>query len=208
MAGEVAAGLANLSKNFSVQEQRLSQVLQLASALTGVQADDVGDPDAAPGSGMLVDRFDPFAAGAKPDSGLVADPFAATSEHSIFDPDAAQSSDFARTVVPGEDDQPVDPPTPVADVAPTPDPDLVTASDLLMDEAPAAPAPSLLEPDLEAAGDPAPPVSADSPLPLEGEKVYDLSEFDALPLHDGQPAADSADERIYDLSDFGAVKIE
>ena len=51
-AGEVAAGLANIAKNFGVQDHRLQQMQQLATAITGVEATDAGNPDAAPGSGM------------------------------------------------------------------------------------------------------------------------------------------------------------
>ncbi len=211
VAGEVAAGLANLTKNFAVQEQRLSQMLQLASLLTGVQADQGGDPGAAPGSGMLVDRFDPFASGSESDSGLVADPFATKSSSSIFSPDAAASEDFAHSNLPGQEETGVTPEAPAAPTA-EPDPGFVPGNELVLDESPAATsAPSIepvVEPSVEAAGDPVPPAPVDSPLPSDDEKVYDLSEFDALPMQDGQLAAEPAEERIYDLSEFGAVKIE
>ena len=186
-AGEVAAGLANLTKNFGVQNDRLQQLQQLASAITGVEATDAGNPDAALGSGMLVDRFDPFASGAQPEGGLVTDPFAGSSGNSIFEPDtAAADDDFGRTVLPGED----------ADAEPTPT--VEPAAELTLDPIPA----------------PAPPPPVDSPLPLDAEKVYDLSEFDAQPVVDAppvadeQPVAEPATDRIHELSEFGAVKIE
>jgi hypothetical protein len=44
-------------------------------------------------------------------------------------------------------------------------------------------------------------------LPMQQERVYDLSEFDAVALDPEAPAGVAAKDRIYDLSEFGAVAL-
>jgi hypothetical protein len=328
LAGEVAAGLANLTKTFGVQHHRIREMLNLASGITGIEVGEGGDPDAAPGSGILVDNHDPFASGGSADGGLMADPFSSDKQQSIFDTETPQSGAFAHTVLPGQEEQlrtapdepeglglmpenqlvlddaptaPVedadaadepaplavgpgpldaetspldDEATPLADEATplvdeatplddeatplvdeatplddeatplvdeatplvdeaTPLDDeatplvdeatpLVDEATPLVDEAaplvdePAAsndePSPFPHEPmmtfdEAPAASDEAIPAVADSALPSTEEKVYDLSEFDALSLKDEEPAAQDDGEHIYDLNDLGAVKI-
>jgi len=46
-----------------------------------------------------------------------------------------------------------------------------------------------------------------APLPESQEKVYDLSEFDAVTVADKDAAAAKEEDRIYDLEEFGAVAI-
>ncbi|HOX24874.1 MAG TPA: hypothetical protein PLL30_03800 [Candidatus Krumholzibacteria bacterium] len=186
---DAATGLARLAQCFPVQTARLAQGLDLASALTGIQVDDSGDPQAEPGSGLLVDRFNPFGSGALPEGGLVADPFASTGA-SLFDvrPESG-TTDFARTFLPGQEDlvRAVDEPR--AEPAAAPEPPRAAAF-----EARPAPPPRRVA-DLGA-----------SPLPPVAEKVYDLAEFDARRLPPDR-VAESQVERIHELREFGAVRI-
>lgn len=167
LATETAAELAKLARNFSQQTSRLQQVSHLASELTGLPIEDGGGPETA-GGGMMVDRFDPFASGSQPESGLVADPFA-SSGGSIFDGPGDGASDFAHTALPGEAES------------------LFTA---------AKPEPGALDLDLD----------VEPTLPSEEEMVYDLAEFDAIPLPpdpgDGPSAAP-----VHELCEFDAVRI-
>jgi hypothetical protein len=60
----------------------------------------------------------------------------------------------------------------------------------------------------ESAASPLQDAPADeSPLHPGGERVYDLSEFDAISLREEEPVADDEADRIYDLSEFGAVAL-
>jgi len=265
-AREVAAGLAQLAKSFPAQAQRLGELLELASELTGI---DVGTAQAPAGDGLLVDRFDPFASSSQGSDSLVADPFASNSGNSIFAAPGDQPSEFAHTVLPGQEESLLQ--RDAADPAPAEPGPLVapesSAGGVLADSpfaiephseplvadpglaesgpAPAAaPEPGALSLDgpdpfaataplsgdtstvaagdgragLADAGDPPPlvldgdpatpatePLSAAEPLPSAEERVYDLSEFDAVRV----PAAPepAREGRIYELSELGAERI-
>lgn len=159
-AGESSAGLVKLSQYFGVQTARLKQLNALASELFGIEVDEQGDPEAAPGSGLIVERCDPFISSSQPPGGLVADPFA-SSGGSIFASPEVESREFAHCVLPGEEST-------------------LFAS---LTDAPAA-APVLdSAPDLSAD-------ASSRPLSATAEKVYDLAEFDAqlLPADPEQAA--------------------
>jgi len=224
-ASEVATGLVRLSQTFAVQTARLVQMLNLTSDLTGIQVDDGGDPLAAPGTGLLVDRFDPFASTKQPEGGLVADPFVRSG--SLFDTPATDaSSDFARTILPGQEDDLLAPQPPQLDPFAPATPPFPASSPLFETPAapaaaatpaappapaparvPAAPAAAMPRPAPAAPVAPVIPTATVAPeLPPAAEKVYDLAEFDAQPLPP-DAVADSAPERIHDLSEFGAVRI-
>ena len=160
--------------------------MHLATTITGIEPDGIGDPAAAPGAGLLVDRHDPFATESHPEAGLVADPFA-SSGNSIFDTDGHDSGEFAQTVLPGREE------LPKSDGAATG----FDSNSLTLDPDPGAAAPVDTNVSLEPSID---------PLPLESEKVYDLTEFDnqRLPRDVG---ATTAAGQVFDLSEFGAVRI-
>ncbi|MEZ4386687.1 MAG: hypothetical protein R3D98_03770 [Candidatus Krumholzibacteriia bacterium] len=178
LAGQTAASLSQLARGFNVQTARLSQLLNVAGDLTGLDTGGEGDPEAGPGAGLAVDQFDPFGSERLPETGLVADPFA-SSGGSIFDAatQAGFGGEFSQVVLPGQDD---------AHASATATPDL----------APAA----VPEPAATAA-----PGAAVTGVPAEAEKIYDLSEFAAQRLPAEASAA--AEEQVYDLSEFDAVKI-
>jgi hypothetical protein len=98
-----------------------------------------------------------------------------------FDPGAGTRADTAARQDPGP-------------AGPDPDPD----PDLAMPDPFAAPSASRADSGPEAPG-------GSEPLPSEPEKVYDLSEFDAVRLTTAPGAAD--EERIYDLTELGAERI-
>lgn len=225
-AGEASAGLAKLSQSFGLQTTRLQQLSEMAAALTGLPLDDVGNPEAPPGSGMLVERLDPFGGGALPEGGLMADPFASSSG-SIFDGSAADSGEFARTVPPGEQEalfarptpRPAAQPEPPSAACPAAEPSLLDlrlepVSDAAEPQAPPPEPPASPQPESDLAVDllaglqlvPAVEKLDETALSSSDEKIYDLSEFDAQPLPP-DPDGDRPADLVYDLSEFDAVRI-
>lgn len=186
VAYQTAESLVKLSQKFNLQTERLDQVMHLATTITGIEPDGIGDPSAAPGAGLLVDRHDPFATGSHPEAGLVADPFASSGD-SIFDADGHNSGEFAQTALPGQEEL-----SNTGGAATGFD-----SNSLVLDADPGTAAPADSNVSLEPSID---------PLPLESEKVYDLTEFDIqrLPRDVG---ATTAAEQVFDLSEFGAVRI-
>lgn len=217
-ARQVATALQQVSRGIGGQVQRLDQVLQLAASLTGIDVPPTAtaEPVVEPGSGLLVDRFDPFHAGRPGEApGIVADPFA--NSRSVFNPES-HDSDFCQSVLPGVDDTPS-----AAFAAPAPPSEelLATTPAFVLD----APAPSSLDmPDLgdvfaasipapeplaepEPAPEPMPvppppPVAAAAPVDTQAERIYELSEFDGVLIADEEGA-----DRIYDLTEFGAERV-
>jgi hypothetical protein len=224
-----AQGLAGLIKEFAAQSQRLAELLTLSAEVTGIDPGTATAPSS--GDGMLVEQFDPFAGGG--DAGLVADPFTSNTSL-IFDPPSGEG-EFARTVVPGNEDL-VGSPDPFATTDDPPTLDLSTTPELASeptetsesivsaDTTPLADSSPLADPtplaDPEPPADPAPPADpfvaaddapadspapADDPLPSPDDRVYDLSEFGAERLTDADEAAPG--DRIYELSELGAERI-
>ncbi len=162
LAGDSAATLKKLLKNCGGQSARLRDLGQLAALLTGLPID-LSDATGEVGTGMLVERFDPFAGG-QPEGGLVADPFA-SSGTSIFDSPAGGGDGFARAILPGQEDGLFA--TPASRAAP-----------FELDLAEALPSPTEKVYDLEefdAQLLPAEPTAA-----APSETVHELSEFDAV----------------------------
>jgi hypothetical protein len=153
-AGEVATGLASLSKDVAAQSKRLDELLDLAAAMTGIEVSRGGNEGADTPDGMLVDRFDPF--GDDAEEPLVADPFA-SGGGSVFSPGGVSDGGFDRAVLPGQDAVTTDEPA-VGDLP------LVNGFGVT--------------------AEPAGPAESQQGLPGTSEKVYDLSEFDAQPLDD------------------------
>jgi hypothetical protein len=208
IAGETSHGLSQLTKSFGLQTARLQQLRETMAQVTGLPLDDGGDPMSVPGSGMLIERCDPFASGKLPDGGLVADPFA-SSGGSIFEDPAASASDFTRAVLPGEEDrltsfQGLEPAAMVLPDAPdlSGPADPVAAPESAAPRQVPAPAGELVLTSLQGIAE-LPQQPALSPA---DEKVYDLREFDAQLLPTGSGDAD-VDAAVHDLLEFDAVRI-
>lgn len=211
IASETSAAMSKLAQGFGSQTARLQQLGEMMTQITGLPVDDGGDPHAEAGSGMLVDRYDPFASGSVPDGGLVADPFASSSG-SIFEDPVAAGSDFARAVLPGEEEGLTTPsliePEGVARPEVGEPTDRIAATDappVLQSPDPVAssgPADDLVPPGLREL----PGTSEQQVLPSEDEKVYDLREFDAQ-LLPSDPGEADVGAPVHDLSEFDAVRI-
>lgn len=165
LATQTAEALAQIARGFNVQTARLAQLLDTAGDLTGIDTGGEGDAEAAPGSGLAVEQFDPFGSRSTPESGLVADPFA-SSGGSIFDTTAVPGlgSDFRQTALPGEDDptiEPVEPTPPLRQESMVVPPEEETIYDLLEFDAKRLPSEPAAEPDAP---------------------VHDLSEFGAVKI--------------------------
>lgn len=217
-ARQVATALQQVSRGIAGQTQRLDQVLQLASHLTGIDVPPTASVESVvePGNALLVDRFDPFHTGRPGEApGIVADPFA--NSRSVFNPGPIDS-DFCQSTLPGIESTIVAPLTsaftPAATTpseppaAPAPLPDFELPS---VDETPAAMDP----PDDRPAFDATPTASATNAAPAfateptggqDEDRIHDLSEFDAELLPAGVDAA-AAEERIFDLAEFDAVAL-
>lgn len=195
-ASTSSADLTRLSQQFEAQTARLRQLCEQASALFGIEADDLpGERQPAVNDEMLVDRFDPFAPSNQPPGGLVADPFASNGG-SIFEAEPSGQQEFARCILPGEETSLLNEPAP----EPAPGFGPQFEQELTLDSAPPPQFGDL----------PCPPAAAAQPvqpgLSSSAEKVYDLSEFDAQRLP-SDPEAESSSLKVYDLSEFDAVRI-
>lgn len=205
-AGENAAKLAQLAKTFGVQTARIDQLLRTASELTGVEVVGGGDAEAAPGASLPVEQYDPFGTETAPASGLVADPFA-RSGGSIFDADAAAGGDFQQAALPGVEEA-LEPtkPTPEVSEAPAAATGPAAVTDVALDsDAPGASMADIELPMGSTQEIELPPVvdTATAGVPSADEKIYDLAEFDAVPL----PPELADDEPVYELAEFGAERI-
>ncbi|MBD3220718.1 hypothetical protein GF314_05710 [bacterium] len=175
VAGESASGLVKLAQTFNVQSARIDQLLNVMGDLTGLDTGGTGDATAAPGASLAVEQYDPFGSEAATDAGLVADPFA-RSGGSIFDADSAAGGDFQQAAVPGLEESLTTAPEPMSVSMPESVPASPLAGEVLTEG-----------------------------VSSEDEKIYDLAEFDAVPL---PPAAGAeGEETIYDLAEFGAERI-
>ncbi len=214
-ARQVATALQQVSRGIGGQVQRLDQLLQLAATLTGIEvpATATAEPIVEPGNSLLVDRFDPFHTGRPGEApGFDADPFA--NSRSVFNPEITDS-DFCQSVLPGSDEPQSAPPpleaspsTASVDVPdfgdvfadPQPQPEPVPPPTLATGFAPPPAAEPVVTP--EPAPPPPPRGVATSVEAETQERIYDLSEFDAVLLPEEGEA-----ERIYDLCEFGAERV-
>jgi tetratricopeptide (TPR) repeat protein len=177
----VAAAFGGLSPEFNTQTEHLNQLGRGCAALTGGRFAPAASSESAPTDGLAVERFEPFAR---------ADmtPGSPTRAGSPF-------------VVPAEEPGvPAD--VPVRRMAPG----LQAASPLLEPQVPpiaATPKPSPPPPQA-----PRQAPTKDSSLVEEEDRVYDLSEFDAVDLDQEPASADAEEDRIYDLQELGAVALD
>jgi len=177
VASQAAAGLAQIFKSFNNQTERLSSLLGLATELTGVQADVVDSATMDPATGnSLLVERFDPFGAEKTPEGGLVADPFASAGESIFSADQ-DNRDFGSSVLPGQEES------------------------VLSSSEPEPEVPEVAEP-LAAA----PPIPEVEPLPLEDEKVYDLSEFDAEPLS-AEPGVNEAEDRIFDLKEFDAVRI-
>lgn len=208
-ARQVATALQQVSRGISGQIQRLDQLLQLASNLTGIDIPATATVEAAiePGNSLLVDRFDPFHTGRPGEGpGILADPFA--NSRSVFNPGPIDS-DFCQSTLPGLESTIAAPSplvddivvaTPAVTFADEPAPALPPALDL--PSVAASPTIAELDDDLvENAG--APFVTA-----LDEEATQDeVATLDVAAEFLRESPADREEDRIYDLSEFDAERL-
>jgi hypothetical protein len=177
----VASAFSEMSPEFNSQTENLNKLGRECAQLTGGRFDAASCTESAPVDGLAVERFEPFArADVTPASPIRSDsPFVVPAEEPGF-----LAAEPVRRRAPGLEGAP-----------PLMEPQVPPIAATLRPSAPPPPVP------------PQAPTE-DSLLVEHEDRVYDLSEFDAVDL-DKESTSDEAEEnRIYDLAELGAVALD
>ena len=201
VAEKISTELDKISGSFNHQAERLTDLGTSFAALTGVAFDPedlaIGKPENPPAGSLNLSQSDPFAKEIEsPQPAEEIDPFATADSLMPADDAVDKETDFSADVTPGlesfgfsssNEPEPVEEPVAEHVVEPAPEP---------------AP-----EPVAEPAAEPLAGPAADPVLSTDEERVYDLSEFDAVSVEDSSDGA-AQEDRIYDLAEFGAVGLD